>query len=453
MLSSPKGIVIAVVVLAVAALSVLGGALGAGFGFGFIGGTVPVIQIPSELVVDVAGYQLVNTVLMFGLAIVVLIVITWLATRRVSHVPGRWQALMEIFYEFFINLAESAGGKRGRMFLPVATAIFLVVLFSNWLGVLPVVGTIGRVETTEEWAYHKFEAYLVEVARGSDESLKDAAHHVEEDLHHDVKGHHDLVPFLKSHADDVDLQLMMSGFLFNSTYGEQGFVVFEGGSGPRFLPFGRGEAEKIPFSHLAAHGMDRDSINAEDVVAIADRIHDSRAPQIKPTSWEGSDAEYASMVGDGGKRVGLLVPYLRGSSTDLNMTLAVAIFAMISVQVWGFRALGFKGYMGKFFFNPIKAPIDFFVGILEAIGEFIKVVSFTFRLFGNMFAGEVLLIAMGFLFPLIGMIPFIGLELFVGFIQAIIFSVLTLMFGAFAIIPHHHPDHEDEHDTGEGAHG
>ena len=108
--------------------------------------------------------------------------------------------------------------------------------------------------------------------------------------------------------------------------------------------------------------------------------------------------------------------------------------------------------MGKFFFNPVKAPIDFFVGILEAIGELIKVISFTFRLFGNMFAGEVLLIAMGFLFPLIGMIPFIGLEIFVGFIQAIIFSVLTLMFGAFAIIPHHHPEHDDEH-GGEGAHG
>lgn len=443
MLSSPKGIVIAVAVAAVGIVSVLGGALGAGFGFGFIGGTVPVIQIPSELVASVAGYQLVNTVVMFAFAVVVLLLLTWVATRRVSQVPGRWQALMEIFYEFFTNLAESAGGKRGRMFLPVATAIFLVVLFSNWLGVLPVVGTVGRVEKTEEWAYHKFESYL--------NSHPNDYGHLPEDFHHDVHGHHDLVPFLKDHTDDADLQHALSGFL-SGTYGDQQFVVFDGGSGPRVLPFGRGEAEKIKFSHIVAYDVDIDHVRAEDVSAIADRIHDSQAPVMRPDDWDGSDAEYAAMVGDGSKRVGLLVPYLRGSSTDLNMTLAVAIFAMLSVQFWGFKALGFKGYMGKFFFNPIKAPIDFFVGILEAIGEFIKVVSFTFRLFGNMFAGEVLLIAMGFLFPLIGMIPFIGLELFVGFIQAIIFSVLTLMFGAFAIIPHHHPDHE-EHQGAEEAHG
>ena len=443
MLSSPKGIVIQLVILAVGVISVLGGALGAGFGFGFIGGTVPVIQIPSELVASIGGYQLVNTVVMFAFAIVVLVFLTWLATRRVSQVPGRWQALMEIFYEFFTNLAESAGGKRGRMFLPVATAIFLVVLLSNWLGVLPVVGTIGRVEKTEEWAYHKFEGYL--------NSHADDYGHLPEDFHHRVHGYHDLVPFLKDHANDSDLQHALSSFL-SGTYGSQQFVVFEGSSGPRILPFGRGEAEKVKFSHIVAYDLDIDHIDAAGVSAIADRIFDSQAPVTRPDDWAGSDAEYAAMVGDGSKRVGLLVPYLRGSSTDLNMTLAVAIFAMLSVQFWGFKALGFRGYMGKFFFNPIKAPIDFFVGILEAIGEFIKVVSFTFRLFGNMFAGEVLLIAMGFLFPLIGMIPFIGLELFVGFIQAIIFSVLTLMFGAFAIIPHHHPDHDDHHGT-EEAHG
>ena len=443
MLSSPKGIVITLVILAIAVTSVLGGALGAGLGLGFLGGTVPVIQIPSELVASIAGYQLVNTVVMFAFAIVVLIIITWLATRRVSSVPGRWQALMEIFYEFFINLAESAGGKRGRMFLPVATAIFLVVLFSNWLGVLPVVGTIGRVESAEEWMYHKFESYM-----GS-HPTEDGR--LEDNFHHDVKGHHDFVPFLEDHAGDADLRHALEGFL-TGTYGGQNFVVFDGTSGPRILPFGRGESYRISFAHIAAHGMDLGNLSGADVTEIAKRVHDGYAPLVPPADWQNSDADYAAMVGDGTKRIGLLVPYLRGSSTDLNMTLAVAIFAMVSVQVWGFRALGFKGYMGKFVFNPIKAPIDFFVGILEGIGELIKIVSFTFRLFGNMFAGEVLLIAMGFLFPLIGMIPFIGLELFVGFIQAIIFSVLTLMFGAFAIIPHHHPDHDDQHEGGE-AHG
>ena len=115
------------------------------------------IQIPSELVGTIGGYKLVNTVVMFAAAMLVLVLLTWLATRKLSDVPGRWQAIMELLYEFFIGLAESTSGKTGRIFLPVATAIFLVVLFSNWLGVLPIVGTIGRVETTTEWFFHKLE--------------------------------------------------------------------------------------------------------------------------------------------------------------------------------------------------------------------------------------------------------------------------------------------------------
>ena len=81
---------------------------------------------------------------------------------------------MEMLYEFFIGLAESTSGKAGRIFIPVATAIFLVVLFSNWLGVLPIVGTIGRVETTTEFFLHKLEAKLEE---GHVEELIEGLHH------------------------------------------------------------------------------------------------------------------------------------------------------------------------------------------------------------------------------------------------------------------------------------
>ena len=174
MLSSPKGLAIAVLLLAVAVISVTGGALGAAFGGGFIGGAVPHLQVPSELVSYIGGYALYNTVVMFAAAIVVLVLLTWLATRKISEVPGRWQSLMEILYEFFIGLAESTSGKAGRIFIPVATAIFLVVLFSNWLGVLPVVGNIGRVETTQEFVFHKLEKKLAE---GGQAELLDGLHH------------------------------------------------------------------------------------------------------------------------------------------------------------------------------------------------------------------------------------------------------------------------------------
>lgn len=437
MLSSPKGIAIAVFLLAVALISVAGGALGAAFGGGFIGGAVPLILIPAELVTYIGDYQLTNTAVMFFAALLVLVVLTWLATRKLSEVPGRWQSLMEVMYEFFIGLAESTSGKAGRIFLPVATAIFLVVLFSNWLGVVPVVGTIGRVETTQEFFFHKFEKKLEE---NHAEALLDG-------LHHDVgKNGEGLGHFIESHADDKDLQKYLGKTM--ETYGEERFVVFDGG-GVRILPLGRGEDYKLSLIDIVAYDVE-DPVHptAADVVKIAQRVDGSVAPGVTPSTefYSANPGEYAGMEG---KRVGLLVPYLRGSSTDLNMTLAIAIFAMVSVQFWGIKTLGVWGYWDKFVGNPFKRnPIDLFVGILELVGEFIKVISFTFRLFGNMFAGEILLIAMGFLFPLIGMIPFIGLELFVGFIQAIIFSVLTLMFGAFAIMPHHHP--EGDHHEGEG---
>ena len=414
-------------------ISVMGGALGAAFGGGFLGGAVPLIQIPSELVGTIGSYKLVNTVVMFGLAMLVLMLLTWLATRNLSEVPGRWQSVMEMLYEFFIGLAESTSGKKGRIFLPIATAIFLVVLFSNWLGVLPVVGTIGRVETTQEFFFHKFEKKLKE---GHADELLGMLHH---DVGKNGEGLGDYIEFL---SNNNDLQKYIGKTL--ETYGEQKFMVFDG-EGIRILPLGRGEDYKLTLMDVVAYDVaDPLHLTAEDVVKIAQRVDASVAPQAVP-STEFFTENPNKYVGFEDKRVGLLVPYLRGSSTDLNMTLAIALFAMVSVQFWGIKTLGIGGYWGKFVGNPFnRNPIDLFVGLLELVGEFIKIISFTFRLFGNMFAGEILLIAMGFLFPLIGMIPFIGLELFVGFIQAIIFSVLTLMFGAFAIMPHHHPEGDQQ---------
>lgn len=136
-----------------------------------------------------------------------------------------------------------------------------------------------------------------------------------------------------------------------------------------------------------------------------------------------------------GQSGGLLVPFLRSANTDINTTLGIALISMFMVQFWGFRRLGIFGHLGKFI-NFTNGPIGFFVGILEGISEFARIISFTFRLFGNIFAGEVLLMAMAFLLPLIGLIPFLGLELFVGLIQGLIFAVLTLVFSAMATVEH-----------------
>lgn len=134
----------------------------------------------------------------------------------------------------------------------------------------------------------------------------------------------------------------------------------------------------------------------------------------------------------------ILIPFIRSSSADLNVTLALAMFAVIGVQIMGVSFLGMRDYWGKFFVAPWHKPygIGTFVGLLELVSEFAKMISFSFRLFGNIFAGEVLLLVVSFLAPAIIPIPFLALEIFVGFVQALVFSMLTLVFLKIAVTGH-----------------
>jgi F-type H+-transporting ATPase subunit a len=142
------------------------------------------------------------------------------------------------------------------------------------------------------------------------------------------------------------------------------------------------------------------------------------------------------------------VPLLRAASSDLNTTLAIALVSVFMTQIFGLRALGGE-YVSRFF-NFRGGPIGFYVGILELIGEVAKIISFTFRLFGNIFAGEVLLAVIVFLLPWVVVLPFLGLELFVGFIQAFVFAILTLVFMTMATTSH---EHHDTHTEDSGAPG
>ena len=163
------------------------------------------------------------------------------------------------------------------------------------------------------------------------------------------------------------------------------------------------------------------------------------------------EALYEEAIGQG-KVVGELFPYLRGPNTDLNTTLALAIVSAIFVEAWGISTLGLFPY-GKKFIN-FSSPIAFFVGLLEAVSELVRLLSFTARLFGNMFAGEVVILMFTFMTPLLITVIFYGLELFVGVIQAFIFAMLTLVFGVAAVTAHNgHEEHEKHRqpEEGEGA--
>jgi len=151
------------------------------------------------------------------------------------------------------------------------------------------------------------------------------------------------------------------------------------------------------------------------------------------------------------------VHLLRGANTDINIPLALALISFVVVEYWGFSALGVGKYLKKFFnFGPVfaaikkiftgkigpgfsslfNAVINAFIGLLELLLEFVRIISFTFRLFGNMTGGEILLLMITFLLPFVVGIVFYGLELLVGFVQALIFAGLTLSFAAIAVTPH-----------------
>ena len=157
------------------------------------------------------------------------------------------------------------------------------------------------------------------------------------------------------------------------------------------------------------------------------------------TAAEGVVAPGCSVAGE------VLVPFLRAPNADLNMTIAMALVAIITVQFFAIRAHGVGSYLKEFIAPPIP--------LLHLIGEFSRIISLSARLFGNVFGGEVLLAVIIALttplaFGLVGAIPmlFYGLELFFGFIQALLFSLLTLIYIAVASAGHGgHDDHHEEH--------
>jgi len=160
----------------------------------------------------------------------------------------------------------------------------------------------------------------------------------------------------------------------------------------------------------------------------------------------------------------MLAPMFRSAATDLNTTIALALVSVVMAQVFGVKALG-PTYFGKFIaVGSIKRAltkkgvgcvgrigalglgfIDIFVGVLETISEFSKIISFSFRLFGNVFAGEVLLGVMAFLIPYLMSLPFFGLEIFVGVVQALVFMMLTVAFFVIAVSGHGSEEHAEEH--------
>ena len=234
--------------------------------------------------------------------------------------------------------------------------------------------------------------------------------------------------------------VVMTIFLFVIASNWLGLTPLYGGWGPL---------------HHAGHGQDVVWLNESHTLGIWVKAEDSHEEGAVQSAY----AVAESSLEESGERYAL-VPMFRAPTTDLNMTIALALVSVVLTQYFGVKALG-VGYFGKFlavggFVKAFTrkgvgcvgrigafgmAIIDFFIGIVELVSEIGKVVSFSFRLFGNIFAGEVLLGVMAFLIPYLVSLPFYGLEIFVGFVQALVFMMLSVAFFVVAISAHGEEGH------------
>lgn len=351
---------------------------------------LPVIMVPGEPLwknfMGIEGLTITNTLIGTLIADVVVLVFAFAATRKMSEVPGRLQGIFEMMTDALYGLAKSTAGANARRVFPLIATIFLFLLVANWLELVPGVDSVGLMHCAEDGmkGYPK-DGIVLEVDKPLDQGTEATEANYEACHAHDEGG--------GDHSEDAE--------------------------------------------------------NAEDGAGDA-----AAAAAAGTAGGDGGDAGDGEQQGDAATEprddLYVVTPFVRAAATDLNLTLGLAVIAFIAIQYFGTAALGI-GYYAKFINVPAlnniaKRPMgvmDFAVGLLETLSEFSKILSFGFRLFGNIFAGQVLLFVMSFLVAWLLPSIFYGLELFVGLIQAFVFAMLTLAFSASAMTPHGH--HDEDH--------
>lgn len=331
---------------------------------------LPFIQVPGEVLPGTEGFPLGNGLTnTFVATVLTWIIIALLALglrarkRSAEEVPTGFYNFFEMLVEGFYGFAERIAGPKVRSLFPYFMTFTLIILVANWMELVPGVDSIGI------WEY-KPHFYAVQL------------------------------------ANDLERE----GIPFESELEREEFIH---------------EQEEF----FAEQRLGDLRVN-NNLLILATANEDPTAPleYTEEGLPEGTNPEAAQWT---------IVPFVRAAATDLNFTVAFALVSMFMVQYYGFKHLGL-GYLHKFFpfldkgwrgvvgKQPIKA-MDPVVGLLELVSEISKILSFSFRLFGNIFAGQVLLFVMAFILP-VANIAFFGLEFFVGLIQALVFALLSLIF-------------------------
>lgn len=331
----------------------------------------PVACIGGGLPHCEGGFPITNSLVATLIVDLLLIAVFFSAARRPKLVPSSVQNFLESLIEILYNQAEQVAGRNARMIFPVGATIFLFVFFANYMELLPGVDSVGYV------------------------------HRVEEE-------------------------------------GVQGYEL------DRSTP----EGAPIVFLNPACPVIAQDRYDRlTDAQKTAREEAGCREPIQVAEAAGGSHAAEGEHEVDRGWTV---VPTVRTASTDINVTLALGLVAFAATQVYGVMGhiphgrkgaaavlTGIKRYLSKFFNvggfrrpgpGKIFGAIDFFAGLLEGLSEFVRVVAFTFRLFGNIFAGTVLIFVVMYLVPYFGPVAALLLETFVGLIQAYVFMMLTFVF-------------------------
>ena len=371
---------------------------------------LPVIQLPGEILikdVPLIG-NFTNTAVGILLADLAVIAIA-LTLRNPRMVPRGFQNLFEIIVEYLYNMTkQTAGAVNGPKVFPLVATIFLIVLMANWIELIPGVDSIGLVHCAEEGK----KGY----------QLKDSSEGPFED-----------------------------GLFGNGIHSLKVTKKLDGGEIATEEDYHACEAKW--FGHVEEGHAEEAEHEVDTVEGTEPVVSEEDTPVIDEEEADTEGAPAAQEEDEEGPNPDLLVvtPFVRAAATDLNMTIALALIAVIATQFWGVRELGI-GYFAKFINLPALGKLsqkpmgvmDFAVGLLETISEFAKILSFGFRLFGNIFAGQVLLFVIAFLVATMLPGAIYGLELFVGLIQAFVFFMLTLVFIGMAM-EGHHGDDDDHH--------
>ena len=304
------------------------------------------IAIAPEVVFTIGDYGVTNSMLSAVIITILFLVLIVIITLSISAFkPGKIQLFFEYVVSSLSGISDSILGKASKSLFPFLFTFFIIVVISNWFGLLPFVGPVSIIH--EE--------------------------HVEEVVIDDLKS-------------ESDTEIVSEGTVHANS--EESSLS---------------ESDESSVSKLTV----KDCISNRNCYLMLDgsiQVHEKA------------------------------FPFFRAPTSDVSATIALALVSVVITNILGFRFNGFK-YIKKYF--NFSDFIGFVVGILELISEIGKIISFTFRLFGNIFAGEVLLLVVTSLSFGLATLPFMGLEVFVGFIQGFVFFMLTTVFIGLSISHEH----------------